>query len=188
MGNHLLKLWIGCQFLLTAKGFKELPGCGLCGLMHYFYGIPQAERLSRAGIHACGTIGPIHTQVAFNRGLLFPACNFRGCYMDGAKGADHHAKPAAYAEPLVYRCVSLGAVGSACEADPYAGSVLALAALGGELDAIHLHHTIARLQSLAGQDCTDDCACFGMSCGTSQLTGMATHAMLGVNKDERTFY
>jgi len=150
MGNHLLKLWIGCQFLLTAKGFKELSGCGLCGLMHYFYGIPQAERLSRAGIHACGTIGPIHTQVAFNSGLLFPPCNFRGCYMDGTKGADYHAKPAAYAEPLVYRCVSLGAVGSACGAYPYAGSVLTLAALGGKLDAIHLYHTIARLQSLAG--------------------------------------
>ena len=90
-------------------------------------------------------------------------------------------------EPLVNRCVGLGAVGSAWGADPYAGRVLALAALGGKLDAIHLYHTIPRLQSLAGQDCTNDCACFGMSCGTSQLTGVTTHTMLGVNKDERTF-
>jgi hypothetical protein len=156
MGYHLLKLWIGCQLLLAAEGFKELPGCGLCGLLHYFDGIPQTQRLSGTGLYACRAFGPIHTQITLDSGLLFSTGSFSDSNMDGAKRTDDHAEPATDAETLIHCRESISAVGSACGADPYAGRVLALAALGGKFDAIHLYHAIARLQSLTSYDCTNN--------------------------------
>jgi len=179
---------VGGQFLLTAEGIEKLPGCRLCGLLHDLYGIPQVEGPGRAGSHACGAFGPIRTQVAFDGGLLFPAADVCGRHMDGAKGADDHAEPACNAEPRVNGCEGLGAVGCAGGTDLNAGSVLALPALGGKLDPVHLHHPIAGLESLTGQDRPQYRACPSVRCGAGQLTGVATHATLGVNKDKRTFY
>jgi hypothetical protein len=53
---------------------------------------------------------------------------------------------------------------------------------------IHLHHSVPGLESLAGQDGPQDGSCTGVGSRTGQLTGMAPHAALGVDQDERTFY
>jgi len=181
-------LWMGGRFLLTPEGVEELPGCGLCGLPHHLHGISQAEGPGGTCRHAGGTSDPICAEVAFDGGLFFPAADNRGRHTDGPKGADDHAEPARNAAFRIDGRVGGGAVGGAGGADPDAGGVLALPALGGELDMIHLHHPVAGLESLAGNDGPKDRPCPGVRSRAGQLTGVAPHAALGVDKDERTFY